>query len=44
MPEGPSASSSAAEYIFPMDKGKIGVITDEGGGMGFEVLKAPNGS
>jgi len=26
-----------------MDGGKIGVITDEAGGMGFEVIKAPNG-
>ena len=26
-----------------MDGGKIGVITDEAGGMGFLVLNAPNG-
>ena len=37
------ASSSAAEYIFPMAGGKMGVITDEAGGGGFEVLKAPDG-
>lgn len=39
--EGPS--SSAAEYIFPLQSGGIGVITDEAFGMGFLELAAPTG-
>jgi hypothetical protein len=39
--EGPSAT--AAEYIFPLQNGGIGVITDEAFGMGFLELSAPNG-
>ena len=40
---GDPAATSAAEYIFPMSNGSIGVITDEAWGMGFLELAAPNG-
>ena len=36
-------ATSAAEYIFPMSNGSIGVITDEAWGMGFLELAPPNG-
>lgn len=36
-------NSSAAEFIFPMTGGRLGIITDEAQGMAFEVLKPSNG-
>ena len=41
--EAMKAPSSAAEYIFPMTGGRLGIVTDDAYGMGFEVLKAPDG-
>ena len=37
------AASSAAEYIFPMTGGRLGIVNDDALGMSFEVLKAPGG-
>lgn len=42
-PYAPKVSSLAAEYIFPMSGGRLGVVTDDAYGMGFEVIKAPDG-